>query len=165
MIQEIAPYKYRNEYHPVPPQKGDSLLIYNGRNILIKRADDELIYPTFEELEAGNDTKELYEDFTYLFQIDGRRFYRGSHLNISGLDGYEWTDIQLFQGQQTEASGIRSCDWMADGPLVCNTSFLRALRQPYDERWQRANDAMSRVRTDGIPENLPSSHCGAYPWK
>lgn len=97
MIQEIAPYKYRNEYHPVPPQKGDSLLIYNGRNILIKRADDELIYPTFEELEAGNDTKELYEDFTYLFQIDGRRFYRGSHLNISGLDGYEWTDIQLFR--------------------------------------------------------------------
>lgn len=97
MIQEIAPHKYRNEYIPASPNKKDCLLIYEGRNVLLKREADEIQYPTFEELEICNARETLYEDVTYLFEIDGQHFYRGEHLSIEGLKGYEWEDVQLFR--------------------------------------------------------------------
>lgn len=97
MIQEIAPHKFHNEYVPVPPKKEDCLLIYKGRQILIKYVDNEILLPTFSELEVGNDTETLYKNYRYLFQIDGIRFYRGTHLSTEKLESYEWADIQLFR--------------------------------------------------------------------
>lgn len=97
MIQEIAPHKFKNEYIPVTPEREDYLLIYEGRKILLKFVNDMISYPTFKELECCNETFILYEEFTYLFEIDGKHFYRGDHLNTDGLHGYEWTDIQMFR--------------------------------------------------------------------
>ena len=97
MIQEIAPYKFKNEYIPVPPQKDDYLLIYKGRKILLKSIDDIISYPTFGELECCNDKSDLYDNYTYLFEIDGRHFFRGSQISVSALRDYEWTDMQMFR--------------------------------------------------------------------
>ena len=48
MIQEIAPYQYRNEYRPMPPEKHSILLCYEGRNILVKQKEGEISFLTFE---------------------------------------------------------------------------------------------------------------------
>lgn len=90
MIQDIAPHIFRNEYKPVPPEKRDILLCYDGRNILLKQEDEKISYPVFEELEAMNAKEDLYENYIYLFSIDEKRFYLGSHLNTEGLEGYSW---------------------------------------------------------------------------
>ena len=37
MYQQIRPHVYHNEYHPVPPVKGDIVLSYDGNNILMKK--------------------------------------------------------------------------------------------------------------------------------
>lgn len=97
MIQEIAPHKFHNEYMPIRPEKEDYLLVYKGRKILLKFVNDMISYPTFEELESCNEMSILYEEFTYLFEIDGKHFYRGGHLNIDGLRGYKWEDMQMFR--------------------------------------------------------------------
>lgn len=97
MIQEITPHKFKNEYVPVPPKKEDYLLIYNGRKILLKCVDGIIRYPTFAEMEDCNAWSALYEDYTYLFEIDGKHFYRGTHLSVTDLEGYEWADMQMFR--------------------------------------------------------------------
>lgn len=69
MIQEIAPHKFKNEYMPVPPKKEDSLLIYNGRKVLVRYEEGRIKYPSFAEMESCNEVETLYQNFTYLFAI------------------------------------------------------------------------------------------------
>lgn len=114
MIQDIAPYRYRNEYQPVPPGKSDFLLCYNGDRVLVREKDGMIAFPTFEEVEEGIDADRLYKDYTYLFAVDGMRFYLGSSLltdfpaenenavSVCGgdeerLGRYEWKDRQIFR--------------------------------------------------------------------
>ena len=77
MIQDITPHTYHNEYRPIPPDRDSILLCYRVRQALVSRVDDVIAYPTFEEAEACADKWELYTDYTYLFSIDGKRFYLG----------------------------------------------------------------------------------------
>lgn len=98
MIQEIAPHRYNNEYRPEPPQKESILLCYEGRKVYARVTEEgEISYPTFEEAEAYNDKRELYEDYTYLFSIDNMKFYLGSNIKYNEISGYEMTDTQAFR--------------------------------------------------------------------
>ena len=95
MIQDIAPHKYDNAYKPVPPEKDSIALYYEKRAVLLKRTKDEIIYPTFADLERLND--DIYEDYTYLFSIDDQRFYLVREINLEPLADYNMENIEIFR--------------------------------------------------------------------
>ena len=97
MIQEIAPYQYRNEYRPMPPEKHSILLCYEGRNILVKQKEGEISFLTFEEAEAYVDVTKLYQEYIYLFSIDDVRFYLGSHISYDKIPEFEMEDTQILR--------------------------------------------------------------------
>lgn len=85
MIQDIAPHRYDNAYRPVPPRPEDYALYFTEHQALLRRKDEEIDFPRFGNLENRND--DIYENVTYLFQIDGRRFYLAEHVNLEPLSG------------------------------------------------------------------------------
>ena len=97
MIQDIAPYQYKNEYKPVPPEANSILLCYDGRNVLVKCSSEGFSFPTFEEAEKCNPKEKLYGEYTYLFAIDDMRFYLGDGISCEALTQYTWEDIAIFK--------------------------------------------------------------------
>lgn len=104
MIQDIAPHQYRNEYQPIKPTANSILLCYKGRNLLLRREGEEVVYPTFKEaVNAGVDEGDLYHTYTYLFTIDDRRFYLGGAKSGEPLcehSTYEWEDVSFFRASK-----------------------------------------------------------------
>ena len=71
MIQDIAPHRYDNAYHPRPPKAGDRVFFYQDTATLLNR---ETGLPfTWEEAEALADLSQL--PITYLFAIDDVAFH------------------------------------------------------------------------------------------
>ena len=50
MIQDIAPHHYHNEYHHFEIQKGDCVLFYRKREVLLAYDDEQIVYPKYEEI-------------------------------------------------------------------------------------------------------------------
>ena len=73
MIQDIAPHRYDNAYKPKAPEKDSIVLCYKERSCLLKMTEEGIRFPVFRELEEEN--PEIYEKATYLFSIDGERYY------------------------------------------------------------------------------------------
>lgn len=73
MIQDISPHQYRNEYKPERPEKESVLLCYQGNQVLVKETEEGISFLTFQE--ALLYQEDLYENVTYLFSIDGQRYY------------------------------------------------------------------------------------------
>lgn len=99
MIQDIAPHIYRNEYRPAPPAPENFLLCYDGRKALVKHDENrEIHFLSFREAEkyCGAD-KKIYSEYTYLFTIDGQKFYLGNLNAMDTVEKYEWEDIQIFR--------------------------------------------------------------------
>lgn len=92
MIQDIAPHIYYNEYKPVPAQPNDAVLLYDGRNVLLKKDEEEVQFPTISEIAADE-----AEQLIYLFKIDDIRFYLGNSRMIKEIEGFEWKDIQVYR--------------------------------------------------------------------
>lgn len=110
MIQDIAPHIYRNEYQPVAPGKDSYLLIYDGNKMLMKLENDRIIFPTFGELEMWN--THLYDEYMYLFSIDGRTFYLVEHVHYEHLSGYAMEHSEIFRSakpQYMAFAGITGC--------------------------------------------------------
>ena len=94
MIQNIEPHVYRNEYVPEPPKEDSVILYYEGRKILVKLEDQEISFLTFKE--AAVCYPDIYEDYTYLFSIDGQGYYL--------TDGIDPADF-LSMGKATPFTG------------------------------------------------------------
>ena len=65
MYQTIQPHHFYNHYEPELPKKGDILLSYDGRNILLKNGMSFFHY------------EDISQDiqYRYLFKIDDTNFY------------------------------------------------------------------------------------------
>lgn len=71
MIQDIAPHRLDNQYHPARrPEPDDYVMAFQGRELLCRLEADHL-----ELLRAGSLPEELQDDLIYLFSIDDRAFY------------------------------------------------------------------------------------------
>lgn len=95
MIQNIEPHEYRNEYRPQPPEDDSILLYYEGRKILIRTEDDEIAFLTFGE--AKKYSSEIWENYTYLFSIDGQRYYLANGIDPDNFPEYHLEDKQYFR--------------------------------------------------------------------
>lgn len=100
MIQEIAPHNYQNEYRPVKPDKESYVIVCKQNCILIKESEDNISFPTFEELEDWNE--QIYEDYTYIFSIDQYRFYYIKEVNWKNLTEYHMEPIRSFRTLQPQ---------------------------------------------------------------
>lgn len=95
MIQNIEPHEYRNEYRPQPPEDDSILLYYEGRRILIRTEDDEIAFLTFGE--AKKYSSEIWKNYTYLFSIDGQRYYLANGIDPDNFPEYHLEDKQYFR--------------------------------------------------------------------
>lgn len=95
MIQDILPHQYRNEYVSGQPGNESKILFYDGRKILVKREDGEILFPSYREVKECRDGAFLQMEYTYLFSIDRQDFYLGENILQDGLQGYLWEDIQI----------------------------------------------------------------------
>ena len=87
MIQNIEPHVYRNEYVPEPPKEDSVILYYEGRKILVKIEDQEISFLTFKEAAVYN--PDVYEEYTYLFSIDGQGYYLAEGIDPENFPEFE----------------------------------------------------------------------------
>lgn len=99
MIQDIAPHIYNNQYKNIIPKEEDFLLVYEGRNVLVKEGEDGIWFPCFSELKGEYNC-------TYLFSIDNHQFFLGSKWMEGELDGYEWRDVQIYRNANPKYFGF-----------------------------------------------------------
>ena len=71
MIQDIAPHRYDNAYHPRPPKDGDRVFFYQDTHTLLSRSTG--LPFTWEEAQALAPLEDL--PITYLFAIDDVAFH------------------------------------------------------------------------------------------
>lgn len=96
MIQDIEPHCFSNEYRPKAPDGASFLLCYSGRKVLLRKTGQgEIAFPTFEEMEPY--TEGLYEEYTYLFSIDGQRFYLGEGIGFYEAGDFTLEDTEIFR--------------------------------------------------------------------
>lgn len=96
MIQDIAPHTYNNAYTPVPPTPDSYALYYEDRTSLLHLTENTIDFPKFRDLEANNPG--IYEDYTYLFSIDGQPFYLLDRLKLPDSSYFRLEPTQSFRG-------------------------------------------------------------------
>ena len=95
MIQDIAPHHYHNEYHHFEIQKGDCVLFYRKREVLLAYDDEQIVYPKYEEI-----SKKEARQYSYLFRIDDCRYFLCSEIDETLLDLYHFESIQKMRKAQ-----------------------------------------------------------------
>lgn len=117
MIQDITPHQFKNEYVPSVPADESTVLIYNGRKVLVRIDNGNIIFPVFKELTGISAGKAALEEYTYLFTIDGQSFYLGKNIKEDALLDYEWEDIRIFREVKPKylcfagITGWQLCRW------------------------------------------------------
>lgn len=95
MIQDIAPRRLDNQYHPVPPGRESYALYYEDHAVLVRKTEEGIGFPRFSELERLNE--EIYEDYIYLFSVDDERYYLVQEINREPLSEFTMENTQVFR--------------------------------------------------------------------
>ena len=112
MIQDIAPHIYHNEYNPKKPVKNSYGISFENGKLRVRMINGELTFPTFEELEKNN--KHIYDDYTYLFEIDDRTFYLLKDVQVDECELFSRRDFREKEPQYMAFAGITAFqlhDW------------------------------------------------------
>lgn len=95
MIQDIAPHTYDNGYRAIPPDKGSIALYYKGQDVLVKKTDKGIVFPTFGDIEKFGEMH--YEEYTYLFSIDKERYYLTEGIDPERLSPFALENTEIFR--------------------------------------------------------------------
>lgn len=95
MLQDIAPHVYDNAFCTDPPSPDSYALYYEEHTTLIRRQGEFIDFPRFRDLENLND--DIYDTYTYLFSIDGQRFYLVENINREPLSDFAMENTQIFR--------------------------------------------------------------------
>lgn len=111
MIQDIKTGIFHNEYREQAPEKGSCIMFVKGRNVLVKKESETIVYPLFEEI----DSKMVY---IYLFCIDinGKmhKFFLGESDKLSEqvMEHYVYAQQNVFRSKGPDYmafAGITAC--------------------------------------------------------
>ena len=95
MIQDIGPYHLDNHYRPVPPDAESYALYYEDHAALVRKTEEGIEFPRFRELERLNE--ELYQDYIYLFSVDGERYYLVQEISREPLSEFSMENTEIFR--------------------------------------------------------------------
>lgn len=95
MIQDITPHKYDNAYRNVSPDRDSIALYFEEHTSLVKLTQKGIEFPRFRDLERLNE--EIYEDCTYLFSIDGERYYLAENISREPLSSFSMENLEIFR--------------------------------------------------------------------
>ena len=117
MIQDIAPHHFDNAYHSYAPCEEDFAIYCQPHQVLLKRQEDRIIFPTFRDLKKRND--DILENATYLFQIDEFRFFLVKHVTRNHYPASRWKTPKssVWQNHNT---------WLLPESLL--TSFISGMK-------------------------------------
>ena len=139
VIQDIAPKKLDNQYHPDRKiDEKSTVLHFLGRKLLCRVTEDgTLVLPTYAEFTG------VAGDYTYLFAVDERNYFLCRSEETLTLAPYEYQDINLFRTVQPRdvayaaVTGFHLASWYADNRFCgrCGTPTehdgdLRMLKCP-----------------------------------
>ena len=92
MIQDIAPKKFHNEYHPeIRPKSGDPVFHFRGRDVLIS-SEPEKPWPSFCEFQNE-------EQVVYIFSIDEQHYFMLLDDEADVPDKYTYRDVRTVRSE------------------------------------------------------------------
>ncbi len=91
MIQDIGTGRYRNEYRPAIPEKDSRALCFRKNELLLRKHENGISFLTYGEVEEAQ--PEAAAVFTYLFAIDGVRYYLLPGISEEYYPGAKWLKI------------------------------------------------------------------------
>ena len=116
MIQDIAPYKYQNQFSlKTEPTDNSYLIVVKAGSILVKEEDEQVFLPQKKETHLDK------QDLTYLFTIDEHTFFLAEAEKVGELPGFSYEKTVVFRKMNPK--------WMCFGGI---TGFQLA-------NWYRAN--------------------------
>lgn len=93
MIQDIAPKKFHNEYHPeIRPEAGDPVLHFRGRDILVSTKEEGGPWPVFEMLRPE-------VQVVYAFSIDSVNYFIALDDEVDVPDWFEYRDVRKVRNE------------------------------------------------------------------
>lgn len=95
MIQDIDPHQYDNQYREIRPEPESFVLYYEEHTALVKRTAEEIIFPRFSEVEKLNE--DIYDNCTYLFSVDGERYYLADQISREPLSEFSMENTEIFR--------------------------------------------------------------------
>ena len=116
VIQDIAPKKLDNQYHPERKiSEKSTVLHFLGRKLLCRVTEDgTLVLPTYAEFSG------IEADYTYLFAVDEQNYFLCRSDETLTIAPYEYQDINLFRTVQPRdvayaaVTGFHLASWYAD---------------------------------------------------
>ena len=63
MIQDIKPHTLYNQYKHVIPEKDDRAVVFDGRNVLISRTEDDTLDTRSEERRVGKECRSRWSPY------------------------------------------------------------------------------------------------------
>ena len=157
MIQDIAPHHYHNEYHHFEIQKGDCVLFYRKREVLLAYDDEQIVYPKYEEVSDRES-----RSYIYLFSIDAQRYYFCDETDETLMEAYQFVNIQKMRKGQPKHQAFAGVTGLQ---LVSEQKILRPMRHRNDAFGERANGSVSGVWADGISEDFAGCDYCACAWQ
>ena len=100
MIQEIYPRVYDNSYKKVEPNDNSIIFLFKGRELLLKREENKIIYPCFVEF-ADKECK-----YQFLFSIDSTNYFLSTSNKDVEIEDYTFEDISFFREAKDKEDGF-----------------------------------------------------------
>ena len=147
MIQDIYPHQYDNQYRMIPPDGDSVALYYEEHTALLKRTGAGIVFPKFRDLERLNE--EIYKDYTYLFSIDGERYYLVEKISREPLSEFALENTEIFRRADPQyrafagITGYQLYIWYRDHKYCGRCGHL--LEQDGKERMLRCRDCGNMV--------------------
>ena len=67
MIQDIKPHIFHNEFKNLKPDANDKAIVFDGKNFLVKRDEDDTLHmPGCSDIEG---------EYQYVFSVDDTRYF------------------------------------------------------------------------------------------
>ena len=138
MLQDLAPHRFDNSYHPDRSPSADSpILVFSGRKLLCRLTDGALTLPTRAALADAAGT------YRHLFRVDEEDFFLLDSPAEPSPAGFGWENIALFRTAQPRrlafaaVTGFHLASWYREnrfcgccGTPMVHDETLRMVRCP-----------------------------------